>query len=134
VAQVGYYAGGGSVGQLDYLFLSPALAAATAGTLPHIERRGIGMREASAVDGLPLPKQVRLEVSDTQPPTSTVSFRFDRFPGVTAKSKASDHCPVFSTCPSATGRTLRHRSQHWMGHAMQWPWTLVGVQAGQPAT
>jgi hypothetical protein len=43
-----YFAGGGSVGQLDYLFLSPALAAATAGTLPHIERRGIGMREASA--------------------------------------------------------------------------------------
>jgi hypothetical protein len=94
-----YYAGGGSVGQLDYLFLSPALAAATAGTLPHIERRGIGMREASAVDGLPLPKQVRLEVSDTQPPTSTISFRFDRFPDVTAKSKASDHCPVFFDLP-----------------------------------
>jgi hypothetical protein len=90
-----YYAGGGSVGQLDYLFLSPALPAATAGTLPSIERRGIGMRDASTVDGLPLPKQVRLEVSDTQQPTATINFRFDRFPGVTKKAKASDHCPVF---------------------------------------
>src|SRR5262249_61332973 len=60
-----YYAGGGSVGQLAYLFLSPALAAATAGTLPHIEPRGIGMREASAVDGLPLPKQGRRERAET---------------------------------------------------------------------
>lgn len=94
-----YYAGGESVGQLDYLFLSPAVAAVTAGTLPHIERRGIGMREASAVDGLPLPKQVKLEVSDTQPPAAMIPFRFDRFPGVTAKSKASDHCPVFFDLP-----------------------------------
>jgi endonuclease/exonuclease/phosphatase family metal-dependent hydrolase len=94
-----YYAGGGSVGQLDYLFLSPALAAATAGTLPHIERRGIGMREASAVDGRPLPKKVKLEVSDTQAPAATVNFRFDRFGGVTAKAKASDHCPVFFDLP-----------------------------------
>jgi endonuclease/exonuclease/phosphatase family metal-dependent hydrolase len=94
-----YYAGGGSVGQLDYLFLSPALAAATAGTLPRIERRGIGMREASKVDGLPLPKHVKLEVSDAQPSTSTIDFRFDRFPAVTAKSKASDHCPVFFDLP-----------------------------------
>jgi hypothetical protein len=94
-----YYAGGGSVGQLDYLFLSPALAAATSGTLPSIERRGIGMRDASAVDGLPLPKRVKLETSDTQQPTATINFRFDRFPGVTAKAKASDHCPVFFDLP-----------------------------------
>jgi hypothetical protein len=33
------YSGGRSVGQLDYLFLSPALAAATAGQMPAIERR-----------------------------------------------------------------------------------------------
>jgi len=82
-----------------HLFLSPALAAATAGTLPHIERRGIGMREASAVDGLPVPRKVKLAVSDTQPPTSTINFRFYRFPGVTSKSKASDHCPVSFDLP-----------------------------------
>jgi len=38
-------------------------------------------------------------VSDTQPPTSTINFRFYRFPGVTSKSKASDHCPVSFDLP-----------------------------------
>jgi endonuclease/exonuclease/phosphatase family metal-dependent hydrolase len=94
-----YYQGGGSVGQLDYLFLSPSLSAATASTLPYIERRGIGMRNTSKVDGLPLPKIAKLDLSDEQPPTSTVDFRFPRFPAVTPTVKASDHCPVFLDLP-----------------------------------
>jgi hypothetical protein len=57
------------------------------------------MREASSVDGLALPKHVKLDVSDAQPHTSTIDFRFDRFPNVTAQSKASDHCPVFFDLP-----------------------------------
>jgi hypothetical protein len=94
-----YYAGGGSVGQLDYLFLSPNLAAATAGQPPVIERRGIGMRDTSKTDGLPLPKTVKLDVADDAPPAATVDFRFPRFPGVTKTDKASDHCPVFFDLP-----------------------------------
>jgi len=90
-----YYSGGGSVGQLDYLFLSAALAAATAGQQPAIERRGIGMRDTSKTDGGPLPKLARLEVSDDLPPATSIDFRFPRFPAVTPKVKASDHCPVF---------------------------------------
>jgi endonuclease/exonuclease/phosphatase family metal-dependent hydrolase len=94
-----YYAGGGSVGQLDYLFLSPALAAATAGTLPEIERRGIGMRAVSKKDGRPLPAKARLEVSDAAPPAAVVDFQFPRFADVGPKAKASDHCPVFLDLP-----------------------------------
>lgn len=94
-----YFSGGGSVGQLDYLFLSPALAAASAGRLPEIERRGIGMRDTSKVDDGPLPKQVRLETSDDLPPAAVLDFRFPRFDGVTPKMKASDHCPVFFDLP-----------------------------------
>jgi hypothetical protein len=94
-----YYAGGGSVGQLDYLFLSPALSAASAGTLPEIERRGIGMRAASKRDGRPLPAKARLEVSDDIPPSALIDFQFPRFNGVGPKAKASDHCPVFLDLP-----------------------------------
>ena len=94
-----YYAGGGSVGQLDYLFLSPALSAASAGTLPEIERRGIGMRATSKRDGRPLPAKARLEVSDDIPPSALIDFQFPRFNGVGPKAKASDHCPVFLDLP-----------------------------------
>ena len=69
-----YFSGGGSVGQLDYLFLSAALAAATAGQQPVIERRGIGMRDTSKTDGGPLPKLARLEVSDDLPPATSIDF------------------------------------------------------------
>jgi hypothetical protein len=94
-----YYSGGRSVGQLDYLFLSPALAAATAGQLPAIERSGIGMRERSKTDGGPLPKLARLEVSDDLPPAASIDFRFPRFPAVTPTVKASGHCQVFFDLP-----------------------------------
>jgi endonuclease/exonuclease/phosphatase family metal-dependent hydrolase len=94
-----YYQGGGSVGQLDYLFLSPSLNTATAGTLPYIERRGIGMRDTSKVDGLPLPRTAKLHISDDQPPTSTIDFRFPRFTEASPTVKASDHCPVFFDLP-----------------------------------
>ena len=94
-----YYSGGGSVGQLDYLFLSPALAAASAGVLPEIERRGIGMRATSKKDGRPLPAKARLEVADDSPPVSVIDFQFPRFADVSPQAKASDHCPVFLTVP-----------------------------------
>ena len=94
-----YYESGGSVGQLDYLFVSPALSQDTAGTIPYVERRGIGMREASKVDGRPLPKVARLEVADDQPPITSIDFQFQRFDKISPDAKASDHCPVFFDLP-----------------------------------
>ena len=84
---------------MDYLFSSPALAAATAGQLPAVDRRGIGMCDTSKTDGGPLPKHARLETSDALPPAATIDFRFPRFPAVTPQAKASDHCPVFFDLP-----------------------------------
>jgi hypothetical protein len=94
-----FHAGGGSVGQLDYLFLSPALADLTDGQLPVIERRGIGMRDVSKRDGDPLPQTVKVLTADDAPPAATIDFRFPRFAAVNAKDRASDHCPVFFELP-----------------------------------
>ena len=60
-------AGEARVQQLDYILLSSSLAAAT-NALPVIERRGLS--------------------------TKAKEVTVPRFPGVTAKSEASDHCPV----------------------------------------
>lgn len=60
-------AGEPRIQQLDYILLSSSLAGAT-NALPVIERRGLSTK-ATEVSG-------------------------PRFPGVTAKSEASDHCPV----------------------------------------
>lgn len=55
------------VRQLDYILLSSSLAAATSAS-PIVERRGLSTKATEAVG--------------------------PRFPGVTANSEASDHCPV----------------------------------------
>jgi hypothetical protein len=40
-----------------------------------------------------------LHISDDQPPTSTIDFRFPRFTEASPTVKASDHCPVFFDLP-----------------------------------
>lgn len=54
--------------QLDYILLSSSLAASNNATVPKIVRRGLS--------------------------TKAKGYTGPRFPGVTAKSEASDHCPV----------------------------------------
>lgn len=55
--------------QLDYVIVSEAVAAANAGAVPQIVRKGIS--------------------------TKAVAYAGPRFPEVTAKTVASDHCPIF---------------------------------------
>jgi exonuclease III len=93
-----WYRGQNSVSQIDYLLLSPALDAATAGIIPHIERRGISFATINA-DGKPGPKQSHLHRSDADPNPTLVDFRFPRFTEVTRDDFASDHCPVFLDVP-----------------------------------
>jgi len=93
-----WYRGANSVSQIDYLLLSPALDAATAGIRPRIERRGLSFATILA-DGKPGPKQSHLHRSDADPNPSPVDFRFPRFAEVTRDDYASDHCPVFLDIP-----------------------------------
>jgi endonuclease/exonuclease/phosphatase family metal-dependent hydrolase len=93
-----WYRGENSVSQIDYLLLSPALDAATAGIIPRIERRGISFATILA-DGKPGPKQSHLHRSDADPNPTLVDFRFPRFDKVTRDDYASDHCPVFLDIP-----------------------------------
>jgi len=93
-----WYRGANSVSQIDYLLLSPALDAATAGVMPRIERRGISFATILA-DGKPGPKQSHLHRSDADPNPTLVDFRFPRFNEVTRDDYASDHCPVFLEIP-----------------------------------
>jgi endonuclease/exonuclease/phosphatase family metal-dependent hydrolase len=65
-----YYTGGDAYVQLDYICLSPALAAANPDALPEIERRGQPMRVPRLADAPRFPR-----------------IGWDR-------PKASDHCPV----------------------------------------
>jgi endonuclease/exonuclease/phosphatase family metal-dependent hydrolase len=87
-----------SVSQLDHVLLSPALAAATAGSPPVIERRGIGFAR-KLTDGGIGPKVTRFHALDDDPAPVDVDFRFERFPDVALQSYASDHCPVFFEVP-----------------------------------
>jgi len=93
-----WYRGANTAGQLDYLLLSPALSAATQGQLPVIERRGISF-ERMLQDGGIGPKKTRYQRRDEDPNPIPVDFRFKRFPLVSAKDYASDHCPVFFEVP-----------------------------------
>jgi endonuclease/exonuclease/phosphatase family metal-dependent hydrolase len=93
-----WYRGQNAVSQIDYLLLSPALDAATAGVLPRIERRGISFATILA-DGKPGPKQSHLHRSDGDPNPILIDFRFPRFKEVTREDYASDHCPVFLDIP-----------------------------------
>jgi hypothetical protein len=93
-----WYRGGNAAGQLDYLLLSPALSAATQGQLPVIERRGISF-DRRLQDGGIGPRRTRYQRTDEDPNPIPVDFRFARFPQVTEKDYASDHCPVFFEVP-----------------------------------
>lgn len=86
------------ISQIDYLLLSPALDAATAGIIPRIERRGLSFATILA-DGKPGPKQSHLHRFDADPNPALVDFRFSRFKEVTRVDFASDHCPVFLDIP-----------------------------------
>jgi endonuclease/exonuclease/phosphatase family metal-dependent hydrolase len=93
-----WYRSANSVSQLDHLLLSPALAAATDGQVPHIERRGIGFARRLQGGGIG-PRQTHYERSDDDPNPIDVDFQFERFPAVTPDEYASDHCPVILTVP-----------------------------------
>jgi len=71
------------VGQLDYLLVAPDLASRSGG-LPKIERRGLVTKQGMQVwFGTP---------NDTK--GAVAALEAERFPGVTNKISASDHCPV----------------------------------------
>jgi endonuclease/exonuclease/phosphatase family metal-dependent hydrolase len=93
-----WYRSESDVSQLDYILLSPALDAETAGMLPRIERRGISFSRILTDGGIG-PKETDLHRIDGDPNPSRISFRFPRFPEVTPKSYASDHCPLFLEVP-----------------------------------
>ncbi len=87
-----------SVSQLDYILVSPALDAASVGTAPRIERRGIAFSHVLA-DGQPGPRFTHLHQRDDDPDPIQVGFQFQRFPEVNPDDFASDHCPFFFEVP-----------------------------------
>ena len=87
-----------SVSQIDGVLLSPALAQATAGKMPRIERRGISYSRILQDGGIG-PKVTHFQQVDDDPNPLPVDFRFDRFSDVTTEAYASDHCPVFFAVP-----------------------------------
>jgi predicted extracellular nuclease len=93
-----WFRGENSVSQLDALLLSPALAEATAGTTPVIERRGISFARILQ-DGGVGPKVTHFQQVDDDPNPINVDFRFPRFTEVDPELYASDHCPVVLEIP-----------------------------------
>jgi endonuclease/exonuclease/phosphatase family metal-dependent hydrolase len=93
-----WYRSENDVSQLDYILVSPALDAATAGAIPRIERRGISFSRI-LTDGGTGPTQTDLHSVDGDSDPDRISFRFPRFPEVSPTSYASDHCPVFFEVP-----------------------------------
>jgi endonuclease/exonuclease/phosphatase family metal-dependent hydrolase len=87
-----------SAAQLDHVLLSPALADATDGSVPQIERRGISFARVLADGGIG-PKQTHYSDREDDPTSIAVPFQFPRFEGVNDTVYASDHCPVFFTVP-----------------------------------
>jgi endonuclease/exonuclease/phosphatase family metal-dependent hydrolase len=85
-------------GQLDYVLVSPALSALTAGQQPIIERRGISYRNLLQDGGIG-PQQTHVQRTDEDPSPLDADFTFVRFPDVTDKVYASDHCPIFFEVP-----------------------------------
>ena len=67
-----------SVSQLDHLLLSPALAAATDGVAPIIERRGISFARRLKDEGIG-PRETHYERADDDPNAVTIPFDFTRF-------------------------------------------------------
>jgi len=88
------------VSQIDYLLLSPALKRLIQdfGVVPRIERRGIGFKSVLS-DGQPGPRKTNFYVTEDDSDPAKIDFRFERFDGVTQRSHASDHCPVFLEIP-----------------------------------
>ncbi len=70
-----------SVSQLDYILLSPHLSK-NSQEKPYIERRGLSNK---------IKKFTHLDSKNGE----KIPFDFDRFPHVSKKIEASDHCPVF---------------------------------------
>jgi endonuclease/exonuclease/phosphatase family metal-dependent hydrolase len=93
-----WYRSANSVSQLDHLLLSPALAEATDGQAPHIERRGVGFARYLQAGGTG-PKLTHFERTDDDPNPIDVNFQFVRFDNVTPDAYASDHCPITLTVP-----------------------------------
>ena len=93
-----WYRGENSVSQLDYILMSPALDAATNGEMPLIYRPGIGYARRLASGGFG-PKKSRFCAVDKDPNPVEINFQFPRFPEVSDKDCASDHCPVFLRIP-----------------------------------
>jgi len=84
-----------SVFQFDYILLSPRLDEISRDYPPRIERRGIGFRRY-VKKKLQGPKRVYL-LQPGKPEPGRIDFQFDRFPDVTPKVQASDHCPIVVT-------------------------------------
>ena len=82
-----------SVFPFDQVLLSPRLDEISQSSRPRIERRGIGFRRY-VKKKLQGPKRVYLPQPGSREP-GRIDFQFDRFPEVTPKVEASDHCPVF---------------------------------------
>ena len=93
-----WWRGANTVSQLDYLLLSPALAEATDGIEPRIERGGISFARV-LTDGLPGPRMTRFRRNDDDQAPVPLDFRFRRFDQVSTSVYASDHCPVFLDVP-----------------------------------
>jgi hypothetical protein len=93
-----WYRSENSVAQLDHVLLSPALAAASAGSVPAIERGGIGFARVLA-DGGVGPRLTHFQRFEGDPNPVDVDFRFERFAEVTPDAYASDHCPIFFEVP-----------------------------------
>jgi endonuclease/exonuclease/phosphatase family metal-dependent hydrolase len=94
-----YWKDENQVSQFDYLLLSPELSRITAGQAPFVQRRGLGFRDVSRRDGLPLPATVRLARGVEEAASPEVDFRFERLKDAGPKLCASDHCPVAMTIP-----------------------------------
>ncbi|NTV00888.1 MAG: hypothetical protein HGA55_07195, partial [Methanoregulaceae archaeon] len=82
-----------SVFPYDQILLSPRLDEISQSSRPRIEKRGIGFRRY-VKKKLQGPKRVYLPQPGRREP-GRIDFQFDRFPEVTPKVEASDHCPVF---------------------------------------
>ena len=93
-----YYGSESIVSQLDHVLLSPALDRATAGSIPEVERRGIGFARILR-DGRPGPRLVRFQEREDDPAAVELDFQFPRLPEVNPGLAASDHCPVFFEVP-----------------------------------
>jgi hypothetical protein len=93
-----WWKGGNSVAQLDHVLLSPGLSRATAGAIPHIERRGIGFSRRLERGGFG-PRETRFKRREDDPSPVPLDFGFPRFEGVSDEVYASDHCGVFIDLP-----------------------------------